>query len=212
MNQPPPLPPEILRRISDTKLPPPAPLFPRALAFFADALLAALLASLAIHLLVPVVVPEAFPIFSETMQALWNDYRTATEEAARGNTEFATAFFRSIPQRVQSEAVRETMSFITITATLVTLAYFVIAERITRGSSLGKKIFRLRVVSTLTGEPPRLIQTISRSLWRACSVAPVGILITIIVTINAHIPFFSYRRRAWHDKLAHTEVVDDKVA
>lgn len=209
MNQPPPLPPEMLRQITDAKLPPPAPLFPRCLAFLADGILATLLAALAIHWLIPICVPDAFPVFAETMQTLWADYRTATEAAARGNTALATAFLQSVPAKAGSEAVQSSLSFITTTTMLVTLAYFTIAERITHGSSFGKKIFRLRVISTLTGEPPRLLQTISRSLWRACSVAPVGILITLVVIINAHVPFFSYRRRAGHDKLAHTEVVDD---
>lgn len=210
MDAPPPLPPEILSRLIDSTLPPPAPLFPRALAFAADGILAGLLACLAIHLLIPVFVPDTFPVFTETMQTIWNDYRAATDAAARGHPEIVTAFMEKLPEKAGSEAMQNVMSFITLTTMLTTLAYFVISERITHGASLGKKIFRLRVVSTLTGEPPRLMQTISRSIWRACTVAPVGILITIIVIINAHIPFFSYRRRGWHDKLARTEVVDDK--
>lgn len=210
MNQPPPIPPEILRQVTDSKLPPPAPLFPRALAFTADGILAGLLAGLSIHLLAPICVPDVLPVFKETMQTLWLDYRAATEALALGNKALAQTFLQSIPQKLENESVQNAMSFIAVATMLTTLAYFVISENLTHGASLGKKMFRLRVVSTLTGEPPRLLQTISRSLWRACSVAPVGILITIIVIINAHVPFFSYRRRAWHDRLAHTEVVDDR--
>lgn len=210
MNTPPPLPPEVIRQIADSNLPPSAPLLPRALAFAADGILAGLLACLAVHLLIPVFVPDTYPVFAETMQTIWHDYRAASEAAARGNTQLATAFLESLPEKAGSNAVQGVMSFITLTTMLTTFAYFIISERLTHGASLGKRIFRLRVVSSLTGEPPRLLQTISRSLWRACTVAPVGILITIVVIINAHVPFFSYRRRAWHDRLAHTEVIDNK--
>lgn len=210
MEVPPPLPPEILRKIQDAHLPPSAPLFPRALAFTADGILAGLLACLAVHLLASVFIPEEFPVFTETLQNVFHEYQEATQAAAQGDSARANAFVKNLPAQLETDAFQTSASFIALTSMLAAFAYFVLSESLTHGSSLGKKIFRLRVVSTLTGKPPRLIQTISRSLWRACSVAPAGILITLVVAANAHVPFFSYRRRAWHDKLAHTEVVDDK--
>lgn len=208
MNQPPPLPPEMLRQITDAKLPPVAPLVPRCLAFLADGILATLLAALAIHWLIPICVPDAFPVFQETLETLWTDYQIAVQELANGKQSTAEAFSEKMLRHAQSEAVQTSLSFLNLTALLTSLAYFIISETVTHGASFGKKIFRLRVISSLTGEPPRLLQTISRSLWRACSVAPVGILILVAVLINAHVPFFSYRRRAWHDKLAKTDVID----
>lgn len=212
MDLPPPLPPEITRKLLDASFPPPAPLLPRALAFIADGLLAGLLACLVVHQLIPVFIPDDFPVFEETLQSLWQDYIAANQATASGNPAAANAFLQSIPEKVGNPAVQTATSFISLTAMLSALAYFTLSESLTRGASFGKKIFRLRVISTLTGDSPRFLQTLSRSLWRACSVAPAGLLIGIAVTINAHVPFFSYRRRAWHDKLAHTEVVDAKDA
>ena len=68
MDLPPPIPPEIARKLLDAKFPPPAPLLPRTLAFIADGLLAGLLACLVVHLLIPVFIPDDFPVFKETMQ------------------------------------------------------------------------------------------------------------------------------------------------
>lgn len=209
MNQPPPIPHELLSEIQNAHLKP-APLFPRTLAFLADGILAALLAWLAVYSLIPVFVPEAFPVFKETLQSAFQDYRAATLAMAAGDRLPAEIFARKLSEKLGSDAVLTVIDFITITSTLVSFAYFVLSERLTRGASLGKKMFRLRVISTLTGEPPNLLQTISRSVWRACSVVPANILIALIVAADAHVPFFSYRRRAWHDKLARTEVIDDK--
>lgn len=208
MNQPPPLTPEQLLKIAESRLPAPAPLFPRCLAFLADGILATLLSALAIHWLIPICAPDAFPVFRETIETLWTDYQAAVQELANGNQSAMEAFSEKMVEQAQSEAVQTSLGFLNLTALLTSLAYFIASEIVTTGASFGKKIFRLRVISSLTGKPPRLLQTISRSLWRACTVAPVGILILITVVINAHVPFFSYRRRAWHDKLAKTDVVD----
>lgn len=210
MSQPPPIPPEILLKIAEANLPPPAPLLPRALAFIADGILATLLALLAIHWLIPVCVPEDFPVFLQSAETLWNAYREANLSLAQGNRQAMETFSQILFEQTQQEAFQNSITFLNLTAMLTSLAYFILSETLTHGASFGKKIFRLRVISTFTGEPPRLLQTVSRSLWRACTVAPAGILILIVVTINAHVPFFTYRRRAWHDKLARTDVIDDR--
>lgn len=210
MNQPPPIPQKVLLKIAESSLPPPAPLLPRALAFIADGILALLLAALAIHWLIPIFVPDDFPVFRETAESLWNGYREANLALAQGNRQAMENFLETMVEQVQQEAFQTTVSFLNLTTLLTASAYFILSEALTHGASFGKKIFRLRVVSSFTGEAPRLLQTISRSFWRACTVAPCGILILIAVTLNAHVPFFTHRRRAWHDQLARTDVVDDR--
>lgn len=205
---PPPLPNETA---SGALLPSPAPLFPRALAFLADSVVALLFSALAVRLLVPVFAADTFPVFVETLEEIARDYRETTLSLAGGNTDAAAAFSKRVVERASSPEVADAQLFLSLTLSLTSLAYFTLSETLTRGASLGKRIFRLRVVSTVTGEPPNVLQSLSRSIWRACAVAPAGLLVTLLVIIDAHVPFFAFRRRAWHDRLARTEVIDART-
>ncbi|MGN0834307.1 MAG: RDD family protein [Candidatus Spyradosoma sp.] len=202
---PPPLPNETS---ADAQLPPPAPLFPRMLAFLADAALALLFGVLATRLLVPVFAADTFPVFVETLREIAHDYRETALSLADGNTGAAAAFSERVVEKASRPEVADAQLFVSLTLSLTALAYFTLSETLTRGASLGKKIFRLRVVSTVTGGTPNVLQSLSRSIWRACAVAPTGLLVTLLLIVDAHVPFFAFRRRAWHDRLSRTEVVD----
>ena len=115
MEVPPPLPPEILRKIQDAHLPPSAPLFPRALAFTADGILAGLLACLAVHLLASVFIPEEFPVFTETLQNVFHEYQEATQAAAQGDSARANAFVKNLPAQLETDAFQTSASFIALT-------------------------------------------------------------------------------------------------
>ncbi len=203
-----PLSPREIQKILDKNLPPPASLFRRFCAFFADALLAYFLIFAFLKIATWQFWSVEFAEFSALFEKFSAEYQ---RQILSGNP---AAAFASLKQNSlalsENESTQKLFSNIATSSFLIAFFYFWAVEFFTKGATLGKRIFRIRTISQ-NGNPPNFWQCISRAIWKACSIAPWGIILTIAVLINAHIPIFSYRKRAWHDMLSRTDVVPENA-
>lgn len=206
-----PFPRKILIAIDEKNLPPPAPVLFRTLAFVADGLLVSLATMLALKFLLPVFSPDGFGAFADYFTQLRAAYENALAAAASGRLVPADAV-GAIVERASNDATL--LSFFE-TAYAISFAvaalYFLLTEQFLRGQTLGKKIFGLRTVVFGSARPPFFLQTLSRAFWKAATLVPAGLILTILVIVNAHVVVFARRHRGWHDRLTRTEVIDART-
>lgn len=205
---PPPIPKKVIFVVDEKNLPPPAPMLFRSLAFGADSVLVLFLSAIAVKLFLPLFCPNGFFVFTEYYRELSFAYETTLLAAANGNAVDSVALDSVLTRIAQDETL---LSFFdtTYTVSFLTAAlYFILTEFFMRGQTLGKKIFGLRTVIYGTPFPPLFLQILSRAFWKAFTVVPAGILLTLLAVINANVVAFSRRHRGWHDKLARTDVID----
>ncbi len=204
---PPPLPKKVIFVVDEKNLPPSAPMLFRSLAFLADSILVLFLSAIAVKLLLPVFCPNGFFVFSEYYRELGSAYEATLTAAANGNA--VPAALDSVLNRIAQDETLLSFFDTTYTVSFLTAAlYFILTEFFMRGQTLGKKIFGLRTVIYGTPFPPLFLQILSRAFWKAFTVVPAGILLTLLAVINANVVAFSRRHRGWHDKLAQTDVID----
>ena len=90
---------------------------------------------------------------------------------------------------------------------LVFWIYFAVGEAFFAGSSLGKKICRIRSISTVTLGPPQILPGIIRGGLKTVTLFwlfPVALMATFLAL------FFNKRRQLAHDLCARTTVIDEK--
>lgn len=90
---------------------------------------------------------------------------------------------------------------------LIFWLYFAIGEAFFAGSSLGKRICRIRSVSTITLGPPPILSGFVRGGLKTVTLFwlfPIAFIATFISL------FFNKRRQLGHDLCARTTVVDEK--
>lgn len=85
--------------------------------------------------------------------------------------------------------------------------YFAISEMITKGSSLGKKVFSMRVVNANTLEPPTFFDSILRSGLKTLSLLS---WIPIFI-VNCFLIFVTKKRQSGHDLLTRTVVIEGNI-
>ncbi|MBP3302653.1 MAG: RDD family protein [Opitutales bacterium] len=205
---PPPLPEKVIFIVDEKNLLPSAPMLFRSLAFLADSVLVLFLSAIAVKLLLPVFCPNGFFVFTEYYRELGSAYEATLTAAANGGTANSTALDSVFNRISQDETLISFFDTIYTVSFLVAVLYFILTEFFMRGQTLGKKIFGLRTVIYGTPFPPLFLQILSRAFWKAFTVVPAGILLTLLAVINANIVAFSRRHRGWHDKLARTDVID----
>lgn len=93
---------------------------------------------------------------------------------------------------------------------LVLLLGLALQEIVASGQTIGKRIFNLRTVDFYTQQSPGTIPCLLRSGWKAAFFALVNPITLVLGIINFHVPLFRRDRRAWHDMLTRTYVVDDR--
>lgn len=84
---------------------------------------------------------------------------------------------------------------------MLVMGVIVVLFWIYRSATPGKMLFGLKIVDSVTGNPPGKIQCIIRYLGYIISGVPLG-LGFLWISLNK-------RRRGWHDYLAHTVVIMD---
>lgn len=83
--------------------------------------------------------------------------------------------------------------------------YFFFNSLFTRGSSLGKRVFRLRVISTQTFEPLGIFDSAVRSGLKSITLC----VLFPLLMFSYVIAFFNARRLAGHDYLCRSIVIED---
>ncbi|OIO59332.1 MAG: hypothetical protein COZ46_02710 [Verrucomicrobia bacterium CG_4_10_14_3_um_filter_43_23] len=169
----------------------------RRLRFIAFVLDVLLIAMLTVTLLWVFIIPEHYASeFQEFQKALeqFND-KVAAGEASR---------FAASNIKLTSQA-QEMVQFMQGFVIMMFWFYFALSELLMKGGSLGKKIFSLRVISLKTMNPPSFFDTFLRSGLKTMA------LLTLFPVLLASyaIYLFTRERRAGHDYLARTVVIED---
>ena len=175
---------------------PPASIGLRGLAFFLDFILISAVASIIIwKIALPQSHPAAFTELTEWTQAVgtwWGDRATSVDAP--------------LPEPCKNLA--EALIIANELQMLCFWLYFALGEAFFAGSSLGKRICRIRSVSTVTLDKPPIMAGIIRGGLKTLTIYfffPIGMIATLITL------FFNKRRQMGHDMMSRTAVVDEKL-
>jgi uncharacterized RDD family membrane protein YckC len=165
----------------------------RVLAFSFDyAMAMAVFMLLLTRLLLPIAHPgflDAFNVFVESRSEM--DPNRPFEEMMQEQLVF---------QETHEQAFSDSM-FLYI---VVIWLYFSLSDLFMRGSTLGKKIFKLQVICLKTLTPPGGTTILLRNCLKTLSIT---IIFPILLIINLIYPIFNRRRQAGHDAIAKTIVI-----
>jgi len=164
---------------------PPAPLGYRALALMLDYIL---VVSAGAILIFKFVLPSEFP---EAHFEITEFMRKALE------TQGAS------PEPLSDDAQRA-LSFCHYLLMGLTWLYFTVGEVFFDGTSMGKRIFRLRTYSLILFEKPGFITGLYRSALKT-----LVVFFTPFLLIDVIVLFFNKRGQTGHDRLARTAVIDE---
>ena len=175
---------------------PPASIGLRSLAFFLDFILISAVASIIIwKIALPQSHPAAFTELTEWTQAVgtwWGDRATAVDT----------------PLPEPSKNLAEALIIANELQMLCFWLYFALGEAFFAGSSLGKRICRIRSVSTVTLDKPPIMAGIIRGGLKTLTIYfffPIGMIATLVTL------FFNKRRQMGHDMMSRTAVIDEKL-
>lgn len=166
----------------------------RALALMLDGILMTAVASIIIwKLVLPQTHPGAFGELTQWSQQLMTWLENRGPDAA------------AMPE--PSKPLLAALAVANELQLLIFWLYFAIGEAFFAGSSLGKRICRIRTVSTVTLDSPPVFAGIIRGGLKTVTLFwffPVAFAATFLAL------FFNKRRQLGHDLLARTAVVDEK--
>lgn len=174
---------------------PPASIRLRAFAFLLDFILISAVASIIIwKIALPQSHPAAFSELTEWTQQMitWYGERATSPEAP-------------IPE--PSKNLARALAVANELQMLTFWLYFALGEAFFGGSSLGKRICRIRSVSTVTLGAPPIVAGFVRGGLKTLTLYlffPLGMLATLIAL------FFNKRRQMGHDMMSRTAVIDEK--
>ena len=175
---------------------PPASIGLRGIAFFLDFILISAVASIIIwKIALPQSHPAAFTELTEWTQAVgtwWGDRATAVDA----------------PLPEPSKNLAEALIIANELQMLCFWLYFALGEAFFAGSSLGKRICRIRSVSTVTLDKPPIMAGIIRGGLKTLTIYfffPIGMIATLVTL------FFNKRRQMGHDMMSRTAVIDEKL-
>lgn len=182
--------------------PPPIParLFYRCVAFTLDVvLIGAFVLMLLQTYLIPTHIPNAEKEFLEFIET-FQQYQEEGKELSYTDV---------------SPTINKLMGYMFGTFIISYWLYFMMTEWLMRGSSLGKKVFSLRVVSHKpNAPPPSFLESIIRSGIKTLSLLACMVLPSIFalnplafLAANYFIVFFNTHRKAGHDYICRTYVV-----
>ncbi len=167
----------------------------RAFAFLLDFILISAVASIIIwKVALPQSHPAAFSELTEWTEAAidWYGARAANPEAP---------FPEPSPNLARALALANELQMLTF------WLYFALGEAFFSGSSLGKRICRIRSVSTVTLGAPPLMAGIVRGGLKTLTLY-LFFPLAMIATLAAL--FFNKRRQMGHDLMSRTVVIDEK--
>lgn len=176
---------------------PPANIWLRALAFLLDFILISAVASILIW---KVVLPQSHPAaFAELTDWTAAVVQWVNERSVEPGTAMPE------PSRSLQEALKRANEL----QLLCFWLYFALGEAFCNGSSLGKRICRLRSVSTVTLGPLPILSGIVRGGLKTLTLFfffPIGMIATLATLL------FNKRRQMGHDLMSRSAVIDEKKA
>jgi uncharacterized RDD family membrane protein YckC len=175
--------PKLLDSILAPEGPMPATRFTiRAFAFLLDFILVT-------AILLPAYHPETFQAFQVWLQE-FTAYSQADSQA---------------PLPEMSLALKSGLNFALEMQILFFWCYFAANETFFSGVSLGKKIFSIRSIHTITLEPPSVISGITRASLKTLAVT---FLFPLFLCISVSCMLFNKRKQTGHDLISQTAVID----
>lgn len=175
---------------------PVAPVHWRLLAGVLDCML---MVGFSMLLLFKVLLPQEYPAAYSELQRI-NAESVAAVQAGAEKGELRIPQFANLADH---EAIAEMLAYSTQMAGLFMLVYFVLCERFMGGATLGKAIFRLRVISLNTGRGPSVWESLSRNIMKV-------IFLTLWPLWFVFLFVFANRlRRTAYDWISRTLVVSD---
>ena len=175
---------------------PPASIGLRGLAFLLDFILISAVGSIIIwKIALPQSHPAAFTELTEWAQALvtwWGDRDTAIDA----------------PLPEPSKSLAEAIAIANELQMLCFWLYFSLGEAFFAGSSLGKRICRIRSISTVTLDKPPIMAGIIRGGLKTLTIFfffPIGMIATLVTL------FFNKRHQMGHDMMSRTAVIDEET-
>jgi uncharacterized RDD family membrane protein YckC len=183
--------PKLLDSILAPEGPMPATRFTiRAFAFLLDFILVTAIWMLALsNFLLPAYHPETFQAFQVWLQE-FTAYSQADSQA---------------PLPEMSLALKSGLNFALEMQILFFWCYFAANETFFSGVSLGKKIFSIRSIHTITLEPPSVISGITRASLKTLAVT---FLFPLFLCISVSCMLFNKRKQTGHDLISQTAVID----
>jgi uncharacterized RDD family membrane protein YckC len=203
LSQPEP-PPPLDARLPDFQPPAPGEGFQpgamrwRALAFLLDCALIAGACLLVLKWLV-------WPGFEGGMAELESFSREVVRVAVEANG--SEGFFASVPQ--PSASLQRMLGAAQMAILLTVWSGFFLGDMVLGGRSLGKRVFRLRVVPHDRPGGLRLSEGLMRSGLKTLTILPNPLLPLLL--LNYLVPVFSRERRAGHDLLCRTLVIAEPL-
>ncbi|PWU05503.1 MAG: hypothetical protein C5B43_03275 [Verrucomicrobia bacterium] len=163
--------------------------FSRTVAFFLDLLL---IGTFSLMLLTLFIIPKKYP---GTMEELW--LLSSQQEGSKN-------------QQVEkmSPQLKEMIQASQTIIIFLFWAYFSLSEILLKGSSLGKLVFKIRVVNANTLRTPSFFESILRSGLKTFSL----LAWFPVFTLNFFIMFFTKHAQAGHDLLTRTIVIQNDSA
>jgi uncharacterized RDD family membrane protein YckC len=182
--------PPILARVTGCA---PAPMGWRLLALLLDYVLCWAATMLIVTRLV---LPQDIPNWMDVVQHQSDTMMTEVQKASEQNR---------MPDLVLEPDIEPVLTDALETFFFVYLVYFTGSELALQGSTLGKRVFRLRTVQWTGNSPPHLAETLARGLIKSASL----VWWWPFLVVNALPLFLPRRRRAFHDYVARTMVTGD---
>ncbi len=169
-----------------------AKIWQRAIAFILDMFLAM---AIIVFILTKFLIPEKFPDEYKEL----NNYINAVQHASEANT-------AQPPLLMPTEGFQNMLIYMLNITVLLLWIYFVASGLLFKGSSLGKRIFRLTVVDAIAYQPVRFFQHLARAGIKATT---LFYLFPIPFLLNYILVFFNKKNLAGHDYICRTQVVED---
>lgn len=166
----------------------------RLFAFILDVLL---ITFLTITILAVFIIPRKYSQEFHELQVFIQNQQAPASKNSQANVVTET------PKTISTGA-QDLVNFMQSFIMIAFWTFFALSEILTKGSSLGKKVFSLRVISLRTGQAPSIFD----SIFRAGTKTLTLLLFFPILLTSYVIYFFTKNHRAGHDFLSKSLVVE----
>ena len=95
------------------------------------------------------------------------------------------------------------------TTTFLIMLSALTSQETLMGTTLGKRIFRLRTAEIPGGGRPPFLSCLMRSAWKSAFFALPNPFFGLLGIVNFHVPLFRKDRLAWHDLWTRTQVFEE---
>jgi len=129
-------------------------------------------------------------------------FSAPSADASRRILEYAFS-----PPKETIEAV-VTWSWHVGTTTFLVMLSALTTQETLMGTTLGKRMFRLRTADFAGGGRASFLACLLRSAWKSAFFALPNPVFIVVGIVNFHVPLFRKDKRAWHDVWTRTQVVE----